>query len=327
MALKRTIKRTVETVTPTFREAFDEFIMEKEAHNLSPATIKNYKQSYEYFISFNRYNEDEDTVDCVSQADFYKWMNTMKLDGVKPTSINHYIRDTRAFFYWCMDLDRKYIEPAFKIKQAEGQEEQLKLFPDDELALLLEKPERSNNKFTDWRTWAVCNWVLGTGNRAATIVDVQIGDIDFKKKEIALRHTKNKKAQIIPLSSSLEVVLKEYIKMWRKGAPPEAYLFCNVGEEKLTTNALQNSFGKYCKARGATHTNIHGLRHNFAKGWVKNNGNMYALQKILGHSTLDMTRKYVNLFSEDIKEDYDRFSPLDSIKRKQKRTQTVKKNG
>lgn len=325
MALKRTIKRTVETFTPTFKEAFDEFVMEKEAHNLSPKTIKNYRQSYEYFIQFNNYNEEEDTVDCISQSDFYKWMNTMKLQGVKATSINHYIRDTRAFFYWCMDIDRKYIEPAFKIRQAEAQEEQLKLFPDDEINLLLEKPARSNGKFTDWRTWAVCNWVLGTGNRAATIVDVQIGDIDFRKKEIALRHTKNKKAQIIPLSSSLEVVLKEYIRMWRKDAPPEAYLFCNVGEEKLTTNALQNSFGKYCKARGATHTNIHGLRHNFAKGWVKNNGNMYALQKILGHSTLDMTRKYVNLFSEDIKEDYDRFSPLDSIKRKQKRTQTVKK--
>ncbi len=323
MATKRTIRRNMEAEAMTIGVALEEFLIEKEANNLSPKTIKNYRQSIEYFIDFHELSPDT-PLNEVTPSHFYKWINTMKLEGVKPTSINHYLRDCRAFFYWCMDIDRKYME-AFKIRQIEGQEEQLKLFPDEELALLLEKPERSNNKFTDWRNWVIVNWVLATGNRCATVVDVRIGDIDFRRKEIHLAHTKNKKAQIIPLSSSLETVLKEYIKMWRHGADGECYLFPNVGEEKLTTNALQNSFAKYCKVRGCSHTNLHGLRHNFAKGWVKNNGNMYALQKILGHSTLDMTRKYVNLFSEDIKEDFDKFNPLDSIKRKQKRTQTIKR--
>ncbi len=53
---------------------------------------------------------------------------------------------------------------------------------------------------------------------------------------------------------------------------------------------------------------------------------MFTLQKILGHSTLAMTRRYVKLFSEDIKEDYDKFSPLDTNRRNAKRTQTIKKN-
>ena len=324
MARRQVVKMTIEEEQVTIGAALEEFLLEKEAHNLSPKTIKNYKQSVDYFIQFHELPLDT-PLEEITQSHFYKWVNTLKLEGVKPTSINHYLRDTRSFFYWCMDVDRKYMTP-YKIRQIEAQEEQIKLFPDEELELLLTKPERSNNKFTDWRTWVICNWVLATGNRAATICDVRIGDIDFRRKEIQLAHTKNKKAQIIPLSSSLETILKEYLKMWRDGGKnKEAWLFPNVGDEKLTTNALQNSFSKYCKARGCSHTNIHGLRHNFAKGWVKNNGNMYALQKILGHSTLDMTRKYVNLFSEDIKEDFDRFSPLDSIKRKQKRTQTVKR--
>lgn len=324
MAVKRKIQRAAEPDSLTICAALEEFLIEKEAHNLAPKTIKNYKQSVDYFLEFHGFTE-ETPLDEVTQSHFYKWINSLRLDGVKPSSINHYLRDCRSFFYWCMDVDRKYME-AFKIRQIEQQEEQLKLFPDDELTILLEKPERSNNKFTDWRNWVIVNWVLATGNRCSTVVDVKICDIDFKRKEIHLAHTKNKKAQIIPLSSSLETVLKEYIKMWRKGAESDGYLFPNVGEEKLTTNALQNSFGKYCKARGCSHTNLHGLRHNFAKGWVKNNGNMYKLQKILGHSTLDMTRKYVNLFSEDIKEDFDRFNPLDTIKRKQKRTQAIKRN-
>ena len=325
MAVKRKIKKSSGYDLIPIDFAFDEFISEKEARNLSPATLRNYRQSYYYFMEFNDLTADN-TTDEVKLTHFYKWMNSMKLDGVKPTSINHYLRDVRAFFYWCMDADRQYINPPFKIEMIEGQEEQIKLFTDEELSLLLEKPRR-NDSFVVWRTWAIVNWVLGTGNRASTICDVKLTDINYSKKEIALGHTKNKKAQIIPLSSSLETVLKEYIRMWRKEAEIDGWLFPNVGEDKLTTNALRLAFSKYCGDRGVERTNIHGLRHNFAKGWVQNNGNMFALQKILGHATLDMTRKYVRLFAEDIKEDFDKYSPLDSIKRSSNRTQKVKRSG
>ena len=324
MAMKRTIKRSSSADDIILFEAFEDFIIEKRAKNLSEATIANYRQSFSFFSKFAHYTDQTKTED-VELDTIYQWINSLKLDGVKPSSINHYLRDVRAFLYWCMDADRKYIDPPFKIKQVEGQEEQIKLFTDEELEALLEKP-RKKDSFAEWRSWAITNWVLGTGNRASTVCDVKISDINFSKKEIALGHTKNKKAQIIPLSSSLETVIKEYIRIWRKDAPLDSWLFCNVGEEKMTTNALRLSFGRYCEKRGVEKSNIHGLRHNFAKGWVRNNGNMFALQKILGHSSLDMTRRYVKMFSEDIKEDYDRFSPLDTIKRGYKRTQTVKRS-
>lgn len=323
MGIKRAIKKSTGYDLIPLAQAFDEFATEKEAKNLSPATLRNYYQSYEMWYKFNGFDE-ETTTDAIKTTHIYKWVNTLKLNGVKPTSINHYLRDLRAFLYWMMDSDRQYINPPFKITLVEGQEEQMKMFTDDELSALLEKPRKSDS-FTTWRMWAIVNWVLGTGNRASTICDVKLSDINYSKKEIALGHTKNKKAQIIPLSSSLETVIKEYIRMWRKDADVNAWLFPNIGEEKLSTNALRHSFQKYCKDREVEKTNIHGLRHNFAKGWVRNNGNMFALQKILGHSSLDMTRKYVRMFAEDIKEDFDKFSPLDTIKRAARRTQQVKK--
>lgn len=299
------------------------FLTEKQARNLSPATVRNYRKTMELFFKFQEY-DDEIDVGIITKQDVYKWMNTLKLDGNKPTSINHYLRDLRAFLYWCMEDSRAYIKPAYKVELIEGQEEQLKLFTDEELDAMLEKPTKRDG-FTEWRTWAIVNWVLATGNRAATICNVKLTDVSFGEKEIALRHTKNKKAQILPLSPSLETALKEYIRMWRKEAPIDGYMFPNVGEEQLTTNALRLSFGRYCKARGVDKSNIHGLRHNFAKGWVKNNGNMFVLQKILGHSTLDMTRRYVKLFADDVKTDYEKFSPLDTMKRKSKRTKMVQK--
>lgn len=323
MAIKHKVKRSANANDVMLFEAFEDFIIEKQAHNLSEATLKNYRQSFEYFCKFGQYT-DKTSTEEVNQTTVFQLINSMKLNGVKPSSINHYLRDVRSFLYWCMDPDRKYIDPAFKIKEIEKQEEQIKLFTDDELEALLEKP-RKNDSFTDWRTWTIVNWVLATGNRASTICDVKINDINYAHKEITLGHTKNKKAQVLPLSSSLETCIKEYIRMWRKEADGESWLFPNMGEEKLTTNALRLSFGRYCKSRGVEKSNIHGLRHNFAKLWVRNNGNMFTLQKILGHSTLDMTRRYVKLFSEDIKEDFDKYSPLDTIKRGSKRTKTIKR--
>ena len=319
--MKATIKRS-NNYTTTLDQAFKEFVTEKEARNLSRATIENYVQSYNVLALFNRFTS-RTTVDEINISHVYHMINSLKESGVKPSSVNHYLRDVRAFLYWCMDEDRTYIK-RFKISLVEAQEEQVKHFTDDELERLLEKPNK-NDSFLTWRTWVMVNWVLATGNRAGTICDIRIGDIDFLSKEISLRHTKNKRTQIIPLSPSLEITLKEYIKMWRYEAPGDAWLFPNVCEDQLTTNAQRHSFVKYCKDRGVSRTNIHGLRHNFAKGWVRNNGNMFVLQKILGHSTLEMTKKYVRLFSEDIKEDFEKFSPLDTIKKSSKRTQMIKR--
>lgn len=322
MGIKKKITMNSRADLVTLERAFDEYIMEKEARNLSPKTLRNYQDTFSVFMNFNEFDRDTEAEE-VTQKHIYHWIGTMKQSGVKPTSINHYLRDMRAFLYWCMDEDRAYISKRFKVQMVESQEEQLKLFTDEELALLLEKPKRDDS-FAEWRTWAIVNWVLGTGNRAATICDARISDVSYAKKEIMLHHTKNKKAQIIPLSSSLEIVLKEYIRMWRWDVS-DGWMFPNVGEEQLTTNALRLSFVRYCNHRGVNHANIHGLRHNFAKGWVQSNGNMFALQKILGHSSLDMTRKYVRLFAEDIKEDFDKFNTLDNIKRNARRSQSVKK--
>ena len=323
MGVQRKIKKAVSNSAIAVSQAFEEFIAEKEAKNLAPSSLRNYRQSYNYFMEFNSFTE-ETTADEITSNHFFHWIGNMKLEGVKPTSINHYLRDCRTFFYWCMATDREYIKPAFKIEMIKGQEEPLKMFTDEDIENLLIKP-RINDSFATWRTWAIVNWVLGTGNRAATICDVQVGDIDFKAKEIALRHTKSKKAQIIPLSSSLGTVLKEYMRIWRQDVEGEAWLFPNVGEEQLTTNALRHSFSKYCHDREADRTNIHGLRHNFARAWIRNGGGLVQLQRILGHSTLDMTRRYVNLFADDIKEDFDDFSPLDNIKKAAKRTHAIKR--
>lgn len=318
---KQVIKRNTSASLPTLM-AFEEFLREKEIMGISKATLTNYATTYAIFIDDLGIDDLEREVNTITQDDFWDWISIMREAEKKTTSINHYLRDMRTFFNWCMKPEKGYIQVPFKIPQLKGQEEPIKLFTDEQINALLEKPRKKDN-FVTWRTWAIVNWVLGTGNRAATVCEVKIEDINFKAKQIALRHTKNKKLQTIPLSTALEKVIKEYMRLYRHDAQPYHYLFPSVAGVQLTTNANRQAFEKYCSEREVNRHNLHGLRHNFAKSWVQNGGNVFQLQQILGHATLDMTRKYVKLFGVDLHQDFDTFNPLDNLKGSASRKQII----
>lgn len=322
MGTKHAIRRNYEEEVVTIFSAFQDFIEDKQAHNLSKSSMQDYEDSFRYFMNFCQF--DEYTPLYIVNSDlFKKWTIDLLDRDIKPTSINRYLRDCKVFLNWCLNNALIYNE--IQIDAVKGQEEPIKCFSDDDLTLILQKPTNKTD-FIEWRTWTIVNWVLATGNRAGTIVDVRIGDIDFRNKEITLRHTKNKKAQIVPLSSRLAAIIKEYIYTWRHDCGSEDFLFPNQANEQLTVEALAHSFTKYCKRRGSTKTSIHGLRHSFALNWIRNGGNQFKLQKILGHSTLDMTRRYVALAAVDLKDDYDKFSALDRLTKTCKPQKNITRN-
>ena len=114
-----------------------------------------------------------------------------------------------------------------------------------------------------------------------------------------------------------------YIRKWRYDAKEDEYLFPSIGNEQLTGSGLRCAFKRYCLKRGVKQYNVHGLRHTFSLYYIRSNGNQFKLQKILGHSTMEMTRRYVNLAAADITSDYDRFSPLANAKRKASRARVI----
>ena len=182
MAIKRVVKRSADADSVTLQEAFEDFMQEKAARSLAEKTIKNYVQSFKFFCKYAGYT-DKTLTEEVDQSAIFSMINTLKQNGVQPSSINHYIRDIRTFLYWCMDGTRGYIKPTFKIHEVEKQEEPIKLFTNEEIEALLEKPRKADS-FATWRTWAIVNWVLATGNRAATICEVKIEDINFAHKNL-----------------------------------------------------------------------------------------------------------------------------------------------
>ena len=322
MGVKRKITRaTKEDVT--IYEAFETYIDEKKSLNKSPATIKSLDGSFHLWSDYVWRKGMSTNLEDIDASYFYSFSTHCLNEEMRPTSINHYLRDIRAFLYWCME--KKLIDPPFKVKLVTEQEVIKETYSDEEKLALIRKPSK-NATFVEWRTWAIVNWILATGNRAATVCEMRLGDLNYKRKEIIIRKTKTNKAMILPFSSALVVVMREYTKMWRSEATDDSYLFPNVGEEQLTVNALKHSLAKYNKSRGVDKTSTHALRHTFAKDWIRNTGDVFRLQKLLGHSTLEMTRRYVNMFSEDLKQGFEDYNPLDRLKKNTSRTQKVTRN-
>ena len=79
-------------------------------------------------------------------------------------------------------------------------------------------------------------------------------------------------------------------------------------------NALRLAVAHYNKSRGIQKTSIHLFRHTFAKKYLRDcGGNAFTLQRLLGHSTLTMSKRYCNIYDADIARDFDNFSPLAQI--------------
>lgn len=322
MAVKRKITKA-KAAKLTIEDAMDEYIEEKKAMNLAYKSIENMRSSITKWMRYLEASDFDMCVESIEPKYMFSFQNHFLSEGMKASTLNHYIRDIRAFIYWC--INRGYILEGFKIKTVNEQESIIETYTDEEKRKLIAKPSKYAG-FVEWRSWAIVNWILATGHRAGTVCSIKLGDVNFKANEITVRQTKTNKAYITPLSKALSVVIKEYIRTWRVEATNEEYLFCNVGEEQLSVNALKHSIRDYNHSRGVDKTSVHAFRHTFAKDWIRNTGDVFRLQKLLGHASLEMTRHYVNMFTEDLKEGFEDYNPLDRLKRDAARKQTVKRN-
>ncbi len=297
----------------SIQEAFDLFIRKCKIKNLTDLSISSYEKKMVHFYEFIDKSEPITVVTKDTVDDYILWLreNTEAND----ITINSYLRSVRAFLYFCME-DR-YI-PTFKIQLIKAEKKIKETYTDDELVRLLEKPDVDNCSFSCYKTWVFENYLLGTGNRISTALDLHIGDINFQSGVIILRKTKNRKQQIIPLSATLAEILQGYLQI--RGGEADDYVFCNEYGEQASCRTYQQLVRRYNRKRGVEKTSCHTFRHTFAKNWILNSGDMFRLQKILGHSDLTVTKEYVNMFGQDLQMDFEKFNPLDNLKSRSKGT-------
>lgn len=303
-----------------------DFFLDLMAQNTSKETLKTYGYHLKYFIKyiegFRDYDEDDSRKYLTERI--YKEYSRYLLnrDGFSQKSALSYLRTIRRFFYWCMDSG--YISQEYKLKLPKTQESEPEIYTLDELKLLLKKPDLKTCNFTEFRVWVFINFLVSTGQRLTSCLNIKISNLDFKNNIVALNITKNKYAHTVEISKELKDILKDYLLV-RKGEADD-YLFCNSVGEKWDRRTAQEQVGAYNRKRGVNKTSIHSFRHTFAKNFIMNGGDAFVLQRILDHSTLDMTQNYVKLFGKGLKGTTHFYNPIKEVQYQEPKKKRIRMN-
>jgi integrase/recombinase XerD len=153
---------------------------------------------------------------------------------------------------------------------------------------------------------------------------LKLSDIHLQEKFIHVREevAKTRQARFLPLSPPMSQALKRIISVRHPAWDKDGIVLCNHFGERMDTDSLQERFRDYSLKIGIKVT-TYMLRHCFAIQFIRNGGDAFALQRIMGHTRLDQTKEYVNLVRADITNGHLKASPLHTFLAEQKRLTTI----
>lgn len=296
----------ISQVSITFEQGCEKYILNCKQRNLRQGTINHYKQSYTQFYKYFDRNMLLSEITEETYKDYVVYLcDTIEND----VSVNSYLRDLiTTFHFW---MNEGYI-PYFKMRAIKVDKHPIETYSNDELKTLLQKPDLKKCRFTEYQCWVQTNLLFSTGIRQRSLIHIKVKDIDLFNNIVNVNVTKNRKALVVPISQTMANILKEYLT-YRQHTSGEDYLFCNIFGSQLTRSTSYHQLYIYNKARGIETTGIHRYRHTFAKQWILNGGNVVALQKILGHSSLAITQNYINMLVSETAEEVNTINLLDKF--------------
>lgn len=286
----------------TFEDGFQEFILYCKSRNLREGTIKHYIESYK---QITRYFDEGIFLSDINKKTFENFLIKMQDNKeIASQTLYTYSRDLKTIINFF--INQEYTT-SFKMLLPKVDKHPIETYSDEELKMLLKKPNLKKCEFTEYRNYVMTTFFLSTGIRLTSLISIKIKDLKLYDEYVDIKHTKNRKALTIPLNDEMLKTIKEYLN-YRQYSNDEDFLFCNKFGKQLTKSAITQALRGYNKSRGVNSTGIHRLRHTFAKKWILAGNSVVSLRKILGHSSLEMTQNYINILVSDLKKDVDNYN-------------------
>jgi integrase/recombinase XerD len=276
---------------------FEQFIRERQyLTNVTPATIEWYRRCLKWLPS-----------ESPTQTDLRAIVLRMREKGLKETGINTVLRCVNAYIHWSSGSERKCgagcAHP--RIHQLREPHLVLPTFTDVQVKRLIAwKPKGKYQR----RLHLVVLLLLDTGCRISEALGLRVSDVSLEDLLITL-DGKGRKQRVVPFSFELRKVLFRYIDEFRK---PNSLLFASRTETIWSRRNVLRDVKLLSTKLGFTAPGrtLHAFRHTFAVNYLRRGGSVFHLQKVLGHSTLEMTRRYANLVTADLQAVHERVSLL-----------------
>jgi len=170
---------------------------------------------------------------------------------------------------------------------------------------------------TSRRDRAIILMLLDTGLRASELCKLRVGDIDLRTGRVEIRHgpgggAKGGKGRIVFVGKTARRSVWRHLAERADGDDQKAPLFTGRGARPLTRDSLRLLIKSIAARARIENCFPHRFRHTFAITYLRCGGDVFTLQAILGHSTLEMVRRYARIAEVDLAAAHRRASPGDN---------------
>lgn len=294
-----------------FDSAVDLFLRDGKIRNISPHTIGFYRQE---LGKFQRILDKQGVPTDPNKITEHILKENVILylmeAGQKETSINCVLRAVRTLFNFLVKEGYLLRSPMAKMTLVRQKKPIIKTFTTEQLHRILGQADQKT--FVGVRDYTIMMFFAETGVRVRELVDIKVSDVNWKDGVVKI-DGKNTRERLVPFQTVMKKQLSKYVSL--RGELDHDSLFVTIDNTPLTIRQVQEQIAFYGVRAGIKDVRCspHTFRHTFAKMSVQNGADVFALQAVLGHASLDQVRTYVNLFSSEVRDKHRKFSPLEKM--------------
>ncbi|WP_432663182.1 tyrosine-type recombinase/integrase [Wukongibacter baidiensis] len=305
----------------TLEKAIDGFMIDQKLKGNTDNTIHTYKLILGYFST---YLGSETLVNNIAPMDIKKYQlfladkdkqfnfETNLKAKLSKTTIQSYVRHIRSFMNWL--FNEGYIENNIgsKIKLPKAPKKTVEILSDEEIKKLY----KSINERTEFglRNKCIVSLMLDSGLRRNEAITIDVQNIHFTQNVIKV-FGKGEKERIVPMGLYTKKLLYKYLNGYRPMPEyPTDRVFISQEKNPVSIDVIKMLFYRLKRKTGIKRLSPHLLRHTFATRYLINGGDAFSLQLILGHTSLEMTRRYSHIASSYTVKNFKSLSTLDRLR-------------
>jgi integrase/recombinase XerD len=309
--------------SPRLSQLVQSFLIFCESKNLSPETVNWYKEKLTTILRLTGdVPANTITTDHLRQLVVY-WAKDHRLcphlpprdrgTGLAPNTINGYLRALKTFFNFLVEEGILAQSPAKRIPKLKTPLERGTVLTTEELSRLIQR--NNGNSFTEKRNRALLILLADTGIRIGELTGLKVSDIDWGDRTLSVMG-KGRKTRSVPFGRQAARALSSYLSVYPSDRSADSSLFLNAHGDPLTLRRAQHIVSAMAIRAGITDRRIspHAFRRTFATLWISNGGDPFSLQRLLGHTTMEMVNRYVRLSTADLRKSHAIMGPIDRLR-------------
>ncbi|MCC7365012.1 MAG: tyrosine-type recombinase/integrase [Dehalococcoidia bacterium] len=284
--------RTIPSVRA--HDALELFLALKEARGCEPVTLRNYRTAVGRFLALPFVPE---SVAELTDDHVVLWLGSLRKGGLAAGTLAWHQRHVFAWIGWLVTRGEIPRDPRRGVDRVIVPRERMRSVTSEAFIRLLavagDRPRTKRGTLLDpenrLRDVAILHVLYATGLRRAELVGVRFEDVDLRRGELLVRHTKAKRERVVPFDAATKAALAEYV-IGKRGRAPGP-LFLARGGVGLSDNALRLLLERLAERAGVS-VSAHDFRRGFAARVRRAGLDVGHTARLMGHSTLTMTLRY-----------------------------------